>query len=185
MGAYDNIDFENARLGDIGDSSEIFQTRQTVVGRKYKIKFEVYVEPPTMNTGWWHVSFCKQKDVNGILIIRNTAEDNYTHPEAFEAIMCPQPFLVNEWQKVSALIPPHQGQLPLPCTQRVPEQPGSTQLKFWMNRTMISIAGTTRQQVLQVSQSMVQGLQEQMRPSRLVLVAQRPRLLSGYPTQLA
>ncbi len=101
MGAYDNIDFENSRLGDIGDSSEIFQTRHTVVGRKYKIKFDVYVEPPTMNTGWWHVSFCKQKDVNGILIIRNTAEDNYTHPEAFEAIMCPQPFLVNEWQKVS------------------------------------------------------------------------------------
>ena len=57
---------------DIGDSSEIFQTRETVVNRTYVIKFDVWVDSASTTAG--HVNFCQEKDVNGVLIIRNTAE---------------------------------------------------------------------------------------------------------------
>jgi hypothetical protein len=84
---------------DIGDSSEILQTVPTVINRTYEISFHVWTDS-TAPTAWWHTDFCTNKDVNGILIVRNTVEDDYTHPEHFEAIFCPDPDSIGKWQEV-------------------------------------------------------------------------------------
>lgn len=85
---------------DIGDSSEILQTVPTVINRTYDVIFHVWTES-TATTAWWHTDFCTNKDSNGILIVRNTVEDDYSHPEAFEAIFCPDPTYASEWQVVT------------------------------------------------------------------------------------
>ena len=85
---------------DIGDSSEILQTRTTVVGRTYSFSMWVWVDS-TDNTASGHTQFCQQKDLNGILIIRNTVEDDYSDPEAFEALVCPSMEFANQWQLVT------------------------------------------------------------------------------------
>lgn len=85
---------------DIGDSSEILQTVPTVINRTYDVSFHVWTAS-TAPTAWWHTNPCENKDSNGILIVRNTVEDDYTHPEAFEAIFCPDSSKLNEWQVVT------------------------------------------------------------------------------------
>jgi hypothetical protein len=86
--------------GDIGDSSEILQTIPTLVNRTYVIRFDVWVAD-TDSTAWWHKDFCEHKDSNGILIIRNTVEDDYTDTDRFSGLLCPSSLHAGQWQTVT------------------------------------------------------------------------------------
>ena len=86
--------------GDIGDSSEILQTIITIVNHTYDIKYDVWVNDISP-TAWWHVQFCEHKDSNGLLIIRNTVEDDYTDSKAFEGLLCPVSQYAGQWQTVT------------------------------------------------------------------------------------
>ncbi len=86
--------------GDIGDSSEILQTIPTLVNRTYVIRFDVWVAD-TNSTAWWHKAFCEHKDSNGILIIRNTVEDDYTGTDRFSGLLCPLSLHAGQWQTVT------------------------------------------------------------------------------------
>ena len=46
-------------------------------------------------------TYCTNKDINGILIIRNTVEDDSSNDAAFEALLCPSPAKAGSWQMVS------------------------------------------------------------------------------------
>ena len=90
---------------EYGDSSEIFQTRTTVVNRTYSISYWVWVDD-TANTAESNAeenggTYCTNKDINGILIIRNTVEDDSSNDAAFEALLCPSPAKAGSWQMVS------------------------------------------------------------------------------------